>query len=191
MPMIIGMLLNTIKWITIFISLLQKLGPRKFIRQILPWQKKKGKKKKSSNWYFQSCKTFWRSVKRRNTSKLRCEVSTTFISKSVKYYLRKESYQIHFWTQMQNLKQNITDWFLSTDEKVMSVNWYSHFGIQSGIARSHTHTQGPAVLEAVSKLTHMDMCSNMFMILYKQPTYQSATKWKRVCILYMYIYVDL
>ena len=70
---------------------------------------------------------------------------------------------------MQNLKQNITDWFLSTDEKVMSVNWYSRFGIQSSIARSHAHTQGPAVLEAVSKLTHMYMCSNMFIILYKHP----------------------
>lgn len=53
------------------------------------------------------------------------------------------------------------------------------------------HTQALAVLDAVSKLTHMDMCSNMFMILYKQPTYQSTTEWKRVCILYIYIYVDL
>ena len=77
----------------------------------------------------------------------------------------------------------------------MSVNWYSHFGKQSGIARSHTQYSGPntAFLDAVSKLTHMymDMCSNMFTILYKQPTYQSTTEWKRVCILYIYIYVDL
>ena len=62
----------------------------------------------------------------------------------------------------------------------------------------HIHnTQDPILhsyfLDAVSKLTHMymDMCSNMFTILYKQPTYQSTTEWKRVCILYIYIYVDL
>ena len=75
----------------------------------------------------------------------------------------------------------------------MSVNWYSHFGKQSGIARSHRHTQDPAFLDAVSKLTHMymDMCSNMFTILYKQPTYQSTTEWKRMCILYICIYIDL